>query len=96
MAKLSYSYLPFDSFDPITNEKVGEIFRPFVSIRLQQGHQQLSIPVDALIDSGADRNLFPLEIGTLFLKMNFRKVKPKIIIGIGNSEFKAYPAKFNI
>ena len=96
MAKISFSYLPFDNFDPVTKTKVGEVFKPFITIRVQVKHGPLSFPIDALADSGADRNLFPMELATQILKLNLKKAKKKIIRGIGNSQNTAYTAKFKI
>ncbi len=56
----------------------------------------LSNPIDALVDSGADRNLFPLSFATDFLGLNFKKTKPVIIRGIGNAIVEAYPGKLNL
>lgn len=94
MAKLGFSYLPRPVVNPNT-KILEEVFTPFVLIRISVSRNNPTPSIDALVDSGADRNLFPLQIGEL-LGINFKKVKPKIIHGIGNIELKAYTAKINI
>lgn len=96
MAKISFSYLPFDNFNPDTKTKIGVVFKPFIPVRIQLNHGPLSLPFDALVDSGADRNLFPMEFATQFLKLNLRNAKRKIIRGIGNSEITALTGRFKI
>jgi hypothetical protein len=51
--------------------------------------------LNAVVDSGADRNLFPLRLGKL-LGISFKKIKPKIIYGIGGMQVKAYTSPVNI
>ena len=62
MSKVTgYSYIPqFFGVDPVTNIQI-EIYRPIISIRISKVHGIISLPFDALIDSGSDRNLFPLK-----------------------------------
>lgn len=94
MAEIGFSYLPRPVLNPQTN-KLQEVFTPFIQIRLSIHHNNPSPHFDALVDSGADRNLFPLQLGEL-LEISFKKIKPRFISGIGNIELKAYPAKINI
>lgn len=90
-----YSYIPqLFGVDPITNLRI-EIYRPIVSIRISKRHGQISLPFDALIDSGSDRNLFPLRLATS-VGIQFKKVRSKKIMGIGKVLIDAYPAKINI
>ena len=96
MSKVTgYSYLPhpFD-IDPIT-KKVIYIYRPMISIRISRDKGQISLPFDALIDSGSDRNLFPLRFATA-MGIKFNKTKPKQVMGIGKVLMDAYSAKINI
>lgn len=61
---IGYSYVPQPfGIDPVTNQLL-EIYRPMLSIRILREHGQISLPFDALIDSGSDRNLFPLRFAT--------------------------------
>lgn len=96
MAKIiSFSYTPFPILDEHTGQIIGELFRPMIPVRLSYAHGVITPEFEALIDSGSDRNLFPLEFGEL-LGINFKKIKPKIVIGIGGVEIKAYQSKVNI
>lgn len=94
MAKTGFSYLP----RPIINQKTNlaeDVFTPYIPIRLSVSHNNPTPIIDALVDSGSDRNLFPIELGKL-LGINFKKLKPKIIFGIGDVHIKAYTANINI
>ena len=96
MGKITgYSYVPQPfGIDPVTN-KLVEIYRPVISIRISKDHGQISPLFDALIDSGSDRNLFPLRFATA-LGIQFKKIKPKQIGGIGKVIIDAYTEKINI
>lgn len=94
MANWGFSYFPRPLINPKSN-LTQEIFTPYVPIRLSVSHSNPTRLIDALVDSGADRNLFPLQLAEL-LGINFKKIKPKIIYGIGNSQIKAYATKINI
>lgn len=91
---ISFSYLPQLHEDYKTGELI-EIFRPYIPIRISYTRGPLTNYFDALVDSGADRNLLPLNFGEI-VGINFKKVKPKIISGIGGVEIKAYPSSVNI
>lgn len=94
MASLGFSYLPRLVIDAGTNRK-EEVFTPYVPIMLSHSHGNPTRLIDALVDSGSDRNLFPLQLGQM-LAINFKKAKPKLIFGIGNIQLKAFTANINI
>lgn len=96
MGKITgYSYVPQPfGMDPVTN-KLVEIYRPVISIRISKDRGQISPLFDALIDSGSDRNLFPLRFATA-LDIQFKKIQPKQIGGIGKVIIDAYTEKINI
>lgn len=96
MGKITgYSYVPQPfGMDQVTKSLI-EIYRPVISIRISKDHGQISPLFDALIDSGSDRNLFPLRFATS-ITLKFNKTKPKQIMGIGKVLIGAYPAKINI
>lgn len=77
MGKITgYSYVPqLFGIDPVTNKLVA-IYRPMISIRISKDHGQISPLFDALIDSGSDRNLFPLRFAAA-LDIQFKHIKPK-------------------
>lgn len=83
MVKLGFSYLPRPLVDS-RGKLLKEVFTPYVPIMVSAGHGNPTRMIDALVDSGADRNLFPLQLGEL-LGINFKNIKPKIIYGIGNT-----------
>ena len=56
LKKFYYTKLPIlDS----RGKKVGEVARPIIEIIIKYGHSEMLGPIAALIDSGADYNLFP-------------------------------------
>ena len=91
---ISFSYTGFPIIDPSIGRVINEIFRPIVPIRISYGHH-LSRQFDALVDSGSDRNLFPASIGEA-IGVNFKKIKPIFITGIGSIQIKAYPIKVTL
>ena len=95
MGKITgYSYYPQFFQNPKTGEKEF-IYLPTIQIRISKDHKIISHPFDALIDSGSDRNLFPLYFAS-YLEIQFKDVRPKKIYGIGDRFIAAYTAKINI
>ena len=94
MSSLGFSYLPRLVIDVSTNRK-EEVFTPYVPIMVSYGHGNPTRPIDALVDSDSDRNLFPLQLGQM-VGINFKKIKAKPIFGIGGIQLKAYTSKINI
>lgn len=66
--KLAFDYFPFPKKDPRTGKIVKEIFYPVIPLRISYGHK-LGRPFQALVDSGADRNLFPIKAFTHKIKL---------------------------
>lgn len=91
---ISISYLPIPLLNPLTNSIIGEIFRPIIPLRIAH-NQKISYPLNALVDSGADRNLFPAELGES-LGIEIKKGKKVSIGGIGDVEIKAYTARVSL
>lgn len=60
--------LPYYKFRTAPNpiDKHEYCYRPFLSLRLQIGTKLLNTKLDALIDSGADYNMAPVELASLF------------------------------
>jgi len=86
---ISFSYTPF--YIP----EVGEKFRPIINIAISHKNT-ISSGIKALVDSGADKNLFPAWMGE-WLGINFKKHEyNKIIYGIGGAEIKAYTQKVKV
>lgn len=91
---LSVAYSSRLYIDPIT--KVSrEIYLPLIPIRLSIGTRKTLYPLEALMDSGSDENLFPARIGEV-LGIDFKKIEMKILYGIGESKIIAYNAKITV
>lgn len=95
MARISFSYFVEDIIDSSTGLVVSKKVRPIIPIRLSLHRANPSNYVNALVDSGSDRNLFPKQWGDI-LGINFKKIKPVKITGIGNSNITAYSSVINI
>ena len=80
---------------PFRNAKTGEIselYYPTVNTILTFNHR-LGMPIEALIDSGSDINLFPADYALAYLGMNERSLKkgePKVIVGIGDTQLESF------
>lgn len=82
---MKFTYTAIPAINPITS-KESAIHRPYIPIDIAYENRWISKVggfsyVDALIDSGADNNLAPLEFGNL-LGVPWSTVKPKKTIGI--------------
>lgn len=95
MAKLEFTYLLQDKIDPNTGQKIGFDARPYIPIRASYAHGNPSQFIDALVDSGSDRNLFPAGLANM-LGIKLKKSSKIHINGIGKSSIEAYPAKINL
>lgn len=74
---------------------VGGIFRPYIPFRVSLNHGNPSPHIDGLLDSGSDRNLFPLDLARM-LGIDLKKCKPVTITGIGGIQIPSYTAQINI
>jgi len=89
MQTLTYFYTPNSIIDPKTQKVIGTIYSPRIPIRFSYNRNIFQIPVDCLVDSGSDTNLFPAQWGQA-AGVNITKGIYKKIIGIGNSGVDAY------
>lgn len=94
MAKIKFPYTSFDLVNSI-GSVVGRIMRPYIPIRLSIHYSNPTNYIDAMVDSGSDRNLFPKQWGDI-IGINFKKIKSVKIGGIGGVEITAYSSKVNI
>ncbi|MCX6706290.1 MAG: hypothetical protein NTV24_04295 [Candidatus Woesebacteria bacterium] len=88
-----FTYHPYPGKDLKTGEIV-EVFRPTVPIVVSSK----GIPsweIQALVDSGSDRNLFPAKLGEL-IGIDIKSGDKRPIQGIGNSNIDAYTHKIKI
>ncbi len=85
--EFSVTYYPYPQIDPKTG-KVSDLFRPTIPIKVLYKNKMTST-FQALVDSGSDRNLFPLEIGRI-LGIPVKRGTPRPIFGIGKVKILAY------
>lgn len=90
---LTITYYPWPSKDPQSGD-IFEVFRPTIPIVLVYKSKS-SWDMQALVDSGSDRNLFPAQIGE-YLGIDVKSGDKKSIGGIGNYELIAYTHKVKI
>lgn len=88
MPILTFDQQPRAYKDPLT-EKVEFTYIPVVPIRLSYKHKLVKFMVDCLLDSGADRNIFPADYARV-LGINIKKGKLVEHIGIGGASLLAY------
>ncbi len=89
MPSLKFPYIPETLISPITQKAIGTIYRPKIPVRLSYNHKVVPFPVESLIDSGSDTNLFPAQWGQV-AGINIKKGSFKQIVGIGNAAMHAY------
>lgn len=88
MSKTKFYYRPEDYFNPLTKKK-ETIYKPIIPIRLQYKHKLIKIPVECLVDSGSDTNLFPAGWGGA-AGIQIKKGEERHILGIGGIDIVAY------
>jgi hypothetical protein len=86
-------------FQPKVHPKSGKrtkgIFVPIVPVRISYGHQLFSNPINALLDSGSERNLFPAFFAErLNIKVKKGQIQPTR--GIGTIVVTAYTHNIKI
>lgn len=89
-----FKYLPLPKRDLKTKKIIGEVHIPIVPIRISYAYR-LGRPFHSLVDSGAERNLFPADLGEI-LSMKVRKGKSIDILGIGGVQIKGYTHKIRL
>jgi hypothetical protein len=94
MGKVSYKYLPVLGINQKTGKEIIT-HKPIIYIRFSHHHSNLTQQFEALVDSGSDRNLFPLGIAEI-LDINYQRGKKVKIMGIGNHIIEAYTLDINI
>lgn len=89
MRDITFYYVPDLAPDRLTGKPV-EILRPKIPIRLVLNHKMFPHIIEALFDTGSDRNLFPADFA-FHLGTKVEKGKPIKIGGIGiSNEIIAY------
>jgi hypothetical protein len=87
MSKLKFYYQVFPFVEK--GQTVGELARPIVQLLINYKRGKVFGPLKALLDSGADYNLFPAEIGEI-LGIKVKKGKVFETEGIGGKRITTY------
>ncbi|MBU1200649.1 hypothetical protein KJ953_03940 [Patescibacteria group bacterium] len=87
--KLVIEYIPFPY--QTASGRTQDIFKPYFDLKLSYGGK-ISPTISALVDSGADRSLFPAYIGEM-VGIKIKTNKTKITVGGINSKITAYRHK---
>jgi hypothetical protein len=92
----SFPYIGLPIRNPATKILLGTIYRPLIPIQIGFNGKN-SLLFEALVDSGADKSIFPLDIGTQ-IGIDFSTLKPNKAKGIGGMMIKTYssPIKLRI
>lgn len=86
MSVIKFDYIAHPYFE---DGKLDAIYRPMISIKLGANHKIFAHDIKCLLDSGADFNLLPADVG-LSLGLNIKKGKKVTHIGIGDVGIAAY------
>lgn len=88
---MKFSYRKIDLADPFSSKQF--VYRPIMKISL--GYKELSLRFEALIDSGADFSIFPIEIAYR-LNIPIKKAKKIYFSGVGGESFEGIVANIII
>ena len=90
---IEFNYKPIEVIPFKTASRKKFVWRPIIPVFLIVG--KIIVGYEALIDSGADYNVFDGEIATI-LKINLTRGKKRQISGLGNQIIKGYEHKLQI
>jgi hypothetical protein len=82
--KFGYKEFPLSQVDVFGRKK---IYRPIIPVLIEYGGKKIGY--EALLDSGADWNLFPAVLGEI-IGIDIEKGKKLLFGGIGGGDFMAY------
>lgn len=85
---LSFSYIGLPQVNPATGIAVRMLYRPMVPLQIGL-KTKFSLSFEALVDSGADHTLLPMDIGES-IGIDFKKLAPNKARGIGGKEITTY------
>lgn len=91
MSVVKFDYTPEVFFNEKTR-KVEYIYRPLIPIRLAYKHSFGKFPVNCLLDSGADKNLFPAQWGEA-VGIEIKSGEIITHYGIGSKDIKCFRHK---
>ncbi len=92
MPIIKCDYLPRPYMD---NGKLAALYSPIIPIRISANHKMYPYTINSLVDSGADFNLMPAELGE-YLGLKIQKGTKSLHRGIGNVDIVAYIHTVNI
>ena len=84
---MRFNYRPEEIPISETSKRTKTIWRPIIPIILMKGTKMVGF--EALIDSGADNNIFPSEISDV-LNIKLKSGKSRKILGISGEPIKGY------
>lgn len=88
MPLLNYNFHP-DIFRDQKIGKLGVVYRPYVLIKIGNGTRWSENFIRALVDSGADRNVFPALFATE-IGIDYVNGEQKKIVGVGKQDITSY------
>lgn len=94
MSVIRFDYTPAVFINPKT-QKISYVYRPLIDVRLCYKHNLGKNLVGCLLDSGADKNLFPASWGE---SVNITVKKGELVrhYGIGNKDLVGYRHKIKL
>lgn len=94
MPIIKFEYFPVPYINPETRKQELS-FRPYIPIRLGYKKTIFETPIMSLVDSGADRNLFPASVAHA-LGVKVEKGKVRQHYGIGDVSVLSYAHKIKL
>lgn len=94
MSLVKFDYTPEVFFNEKTR-KVEYIYRPLIPTGLAYKHSFGKFPVNCLLDSGADKNLFPAQWGEA-IGIKIKSGKTITHYGIGSKNIKCFRHKVTL
>lgn len=88
MSLKQFYYTKFPILDS-RGKKISEVARPIIEIIIKYSHSEMIGPIAALIDSGADYNLFPSYICPA-LGINLKSGQKSSVIGVNGDKIITY------
>ena len=89
MANVEGTYIKFPVLDK-DSRFLEYVYRPHVELRINYKRGKISPPLEMLLDTGADRCLFPAQIGNYFVGDFRKKGKKFVTTGIGDYQILTY------
>lgn len=88
MSIIKFKFQPDFFINPRT-KKLGAIYRPYLLVKLGNGNKWSRNFIRALLDSGADNNVFPASFATE-IGIDYKKGEYRRIVGVGGKETESY------